>query len=65
MAHALETLPLIDQSFCTGEISYCKVGAMSRVARPGSEDFLLMIAQHGTTSHMQQIVSKTRVFNSP
>ena len=58
VAHALEFLPLIDRSFSAGEISYSKVRAMSRVATPENEDFLLMIAQHGTASHMEQVVSK-------
>jgi hypothetical protein len=58
VAHSLENLPLIDESFSTGEISYSKVRAMTRVATPENEDFLLMIAQHGTAGHMEQVVSK-------
>jgi hypothetical protein len=58
VAHGLENLPLIDESFSTGEISYSKVRAMTRVATSENEDFLLMIAQHGTASHMEQVVSK-------
>ena len=58
VAHCLDTLPLIDASFETGEISYSKVRAMTRVATPENEDFLLMIARHGTASHMEQVVGK-------
>ena len=58
VAHALEKLPLIDASFATGEISYSKVRAMTRVATPENEDFLLMIAQYGTASHVEQVVRK-------
>jgi hypothetical protein len=32
-AHCLQALPLIDASFGTGEISYSKVRAMTRVAK--------------------------------
>jgi hypothetical protein len=58
VAHCLETLPLIDASFATGEISYSKVRAMTRVATPENEDFLLTIAQYGTASHVEKVVGK-------
>ena len=60
VAHCLAELPLIDAAFATGEISYSKVRAMTRVATPENEDYLLMIAQHGTASHMEQVVAKYR-----
>jgi len=58
VAHCLQQLPLIDASFASGEISYSKVRAMSRVATPENEDFLLMIARHGTASHVEKVVAK-------
>ena len=58
VAHCLENLPLIDASFAGGEISYSKVRAMTRVATPSNEDFLLRIAQHGTASHVEKVVGK-------
>jgi predicted restriction endonuclease len=60
VAHALEELPLIDAAFASGEISYSKVRAMTRVATPENEDFLLRIAQHGTASHVEKAVAKYR-----
>jgi Domain of unknown function (DUF222)/HNH endonuclease len=60
VAHCLENLPLIDASFAGGEISYSKVRAMTRVATPQNEDFLLRIAQHGTASHVEKVVGKYR-----
>ena len=60
VAQCLETLPLIDASFAAGEISYSKVRAMTRVATPENEDFLLRIAQHGTASHVEKAVGKYR-----
>ncbi len=58
VALCLQQLPLIDASFASGEISYSKVRAMSRVATPENEDFLLMIARHGTASHVEKVVAK-------
>ena len=58
VANCLRKLPLIDESFSIGEISYSKVRAMTRVATPQNEDFLLMVARHGTASHMEKVVGK-------
>ena len=58
VASCLKDLPLIDTSFARGEISYSKVRAMTRVATPENEDFLLTIARYGTASHVEQVVSK-------
>ena len=46
VANALVDLPKIRQSFSSGEISYSKVRAMTRVATAENEDYLLMIAKH-------------------
>ena len=56
VAHALACLPKISASFSKGEISYSKVRAMTRVATPENEEFLLMIALHGTASHVERAV---------
>jgi hypothetical protein len=58
VAHCLEHLPLIEGSFAAGEISYSKVRAMTRVATPENEDYLMMIARHGTASHVEKAVAK-------
>src|SRR5699024_2815799 len=60
VAHALGELPKISGSFSKGEISYSKVRAMTRVATPESEEFLLMIALHGTASHVERAVRQFR-----
>jgi hypothetical protein len=60
VANCLDKLPLIDASFASGAISYSKVRAMTRVATPANEDFLLTIARHGTASHVEQVVNKYR-----
>ncbi|QIB64636.1 DUF222 domain-containing protein [Kineobactrum salinum] len=60
VAGCLESLPQIDTAFAAGEISYSKVRAMTRVATPENEDFLLRIAQYGTASHVEKVVGKYR-----
>ena len=41
-------LPQTRETFSKGIISYSKVRAMTRVATPDNEDYLLMIATRGT-----------------
>jgi len=60
VAHALKDLPLISDAFRRGELSYSKVRAMTRIADASNEDYLLMIARHGTAHHVEKLVSKYR-----
>ena len=60
VARALESLPLISEAFAAGVVSYSKVRAMTRVATAENEDFLLMIARHGTAMHVEQTVRAYR-----
>ncbi|MEJ2298879.1 MAG: DUF222 domain-containing protein [Woeseiaceae bacterium] len=60
VAHALADLPKISAAFAAGELSYSKVRAMTRVARPENEDFLMMVAKHGTASHVERLISQYR-----
>jgi len=60
VAHALADLPKISAAFAQGEISYSKVRAMTRVATVENEEFLLMIARHGTASHVERAVRQFR-----
>jgi len=60
VARALETLPAIRAAFAAGEVSYSKVRAMTRVATVETEDTLLMIARHGTASHVEGLVRNYR-----
>jgi len=48
VAHALKHLPLISQAFSSGELSYSKVKAMTRVARRDNEQQLLEFALRHT-----------------
>ena len=56
VARALAELPKISDAFSAGKISYSKVRAMTRVATPNNEDFLLRIALYGTASHVEKMV---------
>ena len=60
VARALAELPKISAAFEAGTLSYSKVRAMTRVATPESEDFLLNIAKHGTAYHVETLVRKYR-----
>ena len=56
VARALGELPLIGAAFACGKVSYSKVRAMTRVASVDNEEYLLMIAQHGTAAHVERLV---------
>lgn len=60
VAHALAKLPLICEAFRKGQVSYSKVRAMTRIADESNEDYLLMIADHGTAHHVEKLVSQYR-----
>jgi len=56
VANALAGLPLISKAFSEGRVSYSKVRAMTRVATPENEEYLMMIAKHGTAYHVETLV---------
>jgi len=56
VARALEDLPLISEALQKGQISYSKVRAMTRVARPENEKNLLIMGKDGTASHVERLV---------
>jgi len=60
VAHALNCLPQISAALRGGRVSFSKVRAMTRVATPKNEDYLLMIADHGTASHVERLVRNYR-----
>jgi hypothetical protein len=60
VAHALQSLPKISAAMERGELSYSKARAMTRVATPGTEDYLLMIARHRTAQHVEEVVRRFR-----
>jgi hypothetical protein len=60
VARALESLPLVSDALARGELSYSKARAITRVATPESQYYLLMIARHGTASHVEKLVRAYR-----
>ena len=60
VARALETLPKISAAMASGSLSYSKVREITRVASAETEDYLLMIAEHGTAAHVEKIVRAFR-----
>ena len=50
VARSLESLLRISEAFRSGQVSYSKVRAMTRVATPENETYLLNIAHHGTAA---------------
>ncbi|CAA0126184.1 Uncharacterised protein [Halioglobus japonicus] len=60
VAHALKDLPQISAALRNGRISFSKVRAMTRVATAQNEDYLLMIADHGTAAHVERLVCQYR-----
>ncbi|MGH8167999.1 MAG: DUF222 domain-containing protein [Woeseiaceae bacterium] len=54
VAHAMKALPAIAMAFAKGELSYSKVRALTRVARPDSEDELLTFALNTTASRVEE-----------
>jgi hypothetical protein len=60
VARALEHFPLIRQTFLVGEISYSKVRAITRVAIPENEDYLVQLALDGTASQVERVCGGMR-----
>ena len=56
VARALGTLPLLAQALAHGELSYSKVRAISRVAKPETEEQLLAFGRTGTAAHVERLV---------
>jgi len=54
VAHALKTLPVIAAAFSSGELSYSKVRALTRVARVDNEEALLAFALKTTAARVEE-----------
>jgi hypothetical protein len=60
VAHALKPLPAISKSFSTGELSYSKARALTRVADVENETDLLAFALKTTTMRVQERCQQIR-----
>ena len=56
VARALEALPRLSEAMRRGTLSYCMARAITRVATPENEEYLLYIAESGTVSHVEKLV---------
>jgi hypothetical protein len=56
VAHRLGELPLVRAAFSRGELSYCKVRALTRAATPKTEAGLLDIARHATGAQLEKLI---------
>ena len=60
VARALEKLPKVSAAMASGKLSYSKAREITRVASAETEDYLLMIAEHGTAQHVEKMVRAFR-----
>ncbi|HEY3355750.1 MAG TPA: DUF222 domain-containing protein [Polyangia bacterium] len=60
VARALGELPRLAAAFGSGEISYSKIRAVTRIARPETEDDLLGIAREATAAQVERLVRAYR-----
>ncbi len=60
VARALGTLPKIDEAFATGNLSYAKVRAVTRIATPQTEDRVLEVALATTGAQLERICRRFR-----
>src|SRR6185503_12742511 len=52
VGRALEDLPRISAAMAGGSLSYSKAREITRIGNPANEEYLLMIAEHGTAAHV-------------
>jgi hypothetical protein len=56
VARRLLELPLVRGAFAAGELTYCKVRAITRVATPEIEQDLVDIARHAAGAQLEKLV---------
>jgi len=60
VAHALKPLARISASFASGELSFSKVRALTRIADTGNEAELLDLARYATAAQVEKLVRAYR-----
>src|ERR671926_92382 len=60
VARALRVLPVLSAAFAEGRLSYSKVRALTRVAKPATEAALLEFALEATASQVERTVRQWR-----
>jgi hypothetical protein len=56
VARRLRELSLVRQAFAAGELSYCKVRAITRIATATTESDLVELARHATGAQLEKVV---------
>ena len=60
VGRALRSLPVLRAAFASGEVSYSKASALSRVATPATEEAFVYMARDTTASQLERIVRSYR-----
>jgi hypothetical protein len=60
VAHALKDLPAISSAFESGQLSFSKVRALTRIADGANEAELLKLAHHATAAQVEKLVRAYR-----
>jgi hypothetical protein len=60
VARALTHLPVVCRSMAQGSLSFSKVRALTRVAKPETEAGLVELAQHNTAAEVERVVRSAR-----
>lgn len=60
VARALGELPLMSEAMKRGQLSYSKVRALTRIARPDTEKDLVELGKAGTAAHIERVVRSWR-----
>ena len=58
VARQLAGLPEVEQAFSSGELSYSKVRAITRVATQQNEGFMVLMAEKSSASHLEKLVAR-------
>ena len=64
VARAIEALPHVSEALKAGQLSYSKARAITRIATADNEHFLVDVALHGTTGHLERLVRYARKYGS-
>jgi hypothetical protein len=64
VAHALKSLPATSSTFASGQLSFSKVRALTRIADAANEAELLELAHHATASQVEKLVRAYRSVDS-
>jgi hypothetical protein len=65
VARQLDVLPELSEAFAGGELSYSQVRALTRVATPQNEGFMLGLAERNSAGHLERLVARYQAAPDP